>query len=57
MLPHVQRAKRGRVDNHRRYLVRQIGYLTEEWGTDKDVWVTVDKLLRAEEKRVWMRLL
>ena len=30
--------------------MRHIGYLNEEWETGKDVWVTVDKLLRAEEE-------
>ena len=39
LLPHAQAqcAKRERVDSCRRCLVRQIGYLKEEWGTGKDV--------------------
>ena len=30
--------------------MRHIGYLKKKWGTGKDVWVAVDKLLRAKEE-------
>ena len=52
MLPHVQRAERERVDSRRRYLVDAIGRLTKRHGAGKNVWLTVDKLLRAGEEGV-----
>ena len=44
------RAELERVDSCRRYLVDAIGRLVKRYGTGKNVWLTVDKLLRADEE-------
>ena len=50
LLPRAEKARERRNNRRRRYLVDAIGRLTKRWGTGKNVWLTMDRLLQASKK-------